>query len=117
MELGVPCSAPTRFAIGYSGSTFGVVSQVETLPAKCARSDFSRLKPDLGIPFLSGMAAGTNSLKPVDLRRPRIPKAAPVPNIPGPRGGLAYRPHPDDVPKNDNQRVRRAAVWDLSVEL
>ncbi len=53
------------------------------------------------------MGAGPNSIKPVDLRRPRIPRAAPLPKIPGPRGGPAYRPHPHDMPKNDNGRLRR----------
>lgn len=32
----------------------------------------------------------------IDLRRPRIPKAPPIPEIRGPRGGPAYRPDPRD---------------------
>jgi hypothetical protein len=32
----------------------------------------------------------------LDLRRPKIPKAPPLPQIRGPRGGLAYEPHPQD---------------------
>jgi hypothetical protein len=32
----------------------------------------------------------------IDLRRPRIPKAPPLPQIRGPRGGLAYQPDPRD---------------------
>lgn len=47
------------------------------------------------------MIAGSQTLPPLDLRRPIIPKAAPVPEIPGPRGGPAFRPHPDDQKKSD----------------
>jgi hypothetical protein len=32
----------------------------------------------------------------LDLRRPKIPKSPPLPQIRGPRGGLAYEPHPRD---------------------
>lgn len=55
------------------------------------------------------MGAVLNSFTPVDLRRPKIPKADPLPRIPGPRGGPAYRPHPDDSPRNDNARSKRKA--------
>ncbi len=52
------------------------------------------------------MVAAPKQEKPVDLRRPRIPRAAPLPKIPGPRGGPAYRPHPNDQkPQNDNHRA------------
>lgn len=54
------------------------------------------------------MGAAPKSLRPVDLRRPKIPKAGKMPQIPGPRGGPAYRPHPQDNPAtNDNSRKQR----------
>jgi|GEM_PF-2578622 len=37
-----------------------------------------------------------DSPESLDLRRPKIPKAPPLPLIRGPRGGLAYEPHPRD---------------------
>lgn len=37
-----------------------------------------------------------DSPESLDLRRPKIPKAPPLPQIRGPRGGLAYEPHPRD---------------------
>ncbi len=59
------------------------------------------------------MAVKDDFPKSVDLRRPRIPPTAPLPNIPGPRGGPAYRPHPNDLPKNDNGRAKRAQAMAL----
>lgn len=38
-----------------------------------------------------------NAPPSLDLRRPRIPKAPPLPQIRGPRGGLAYQPDPRDA--------------------
>lgn len=53
----------------------------------------------------------------MDLRRPKIPRAGPLPQIPGPRGGPAYRPHPRDLPKNDNNRpLRRAYAQAIAVD-
>jgi|GEM_PF-2480486 len=67
------------------------------------------LKAFYGEPFAGFMGAAPKSLRPVDLRRPKIPKAGKMPRIPGPRGGPAYRPHPQDSPTNDNdRRIRKA---------
>jgi hypothetical protein len=52
---------------------------------------FSRIMVVMGI-----FRDNKDAPESLDLRRPKIPKSPPLPQIRGPRGGLAYEPHPRD---------------------
>ncbi len=54
------------------------------------------------------MGAALDPLPPLNLRYPEIPRAERLPAIAGPRGGPAYRPHPDDAPPQASARPEAA---------